>query len=224
LFSFAIDISEDEGEEASSSRAVGITSAEVRAKLEELSALLHQETAQLVDDSDPAKALFKTLRGQIATDAEEILFQATHLESRQLQYQKATQRLADRAAHAQLSEEMMKVKLLANEKHKNIGILQSSGDALKQKISDLSARREALLAELKQVEDALSQARQEESQLPETIKLLEQERNIHGRKALQMKKKLKPVEGSTDDDVKEIEEANQIRLRAISAIHTLLNT
>jgi len=119
---------------------------------------------------------------------------------------------------------MMKVKLLADEKHKNISILQSSGDVLKQKISDLSVRREALLAELKQVEDALSQARQEESQLPETIKLLEQEQNTHGRKALQMKKKLKPVEGSADDDVKEIEEANQIRLRAISAIQALLNT
>ena len=94
----------------------------------------------------------------------------------------------------------------------------------KQKISDLSTRREALLAELRQVEDALSKARQEESQLPETIKLLEQEQNIHGRKVLQMKKKLKPVEGSADDDVKEIEEANQIRLRAISAIQALLNT
>ena len=149
LFSFAIDISEDEGEEASSSRAVGITSAEIRAKLEELSALLHQDTAQLVDDSDPAKVLFKTLRGQIPTDAEEILFQAAHLESRHLQYQKATQHLADRAAHAQLSKEMMKVRLLANEKHKSISILTSSGDVLKQKISDLSVRREALLAELK---------------------------------------------------------------------------
>jgi len=216
LFSFAIDISEDEGEEASSSRAVGITSAEIRAKLEELSALLHQDTAQLIDDSEPAKALFKTLRGQIPADAEEALFQAAHLESRQLQYQKAAQRLADRATHAQLSEEMMKVKLLADEKHKNIGILKSSGDALKHKISDLSAKREALLAELKQVEDALSQAQQEESQLPETIKLLEQERNTQARTTLQMKKKLKPVEGSADEDTKEIEAANQIRLRAIS--------
>jgi len=44
LFSFAIDISEDEGEEASSPRAFGITSAEIRTKLEELSALLHQDT------------------------------------------------------------------------------------------------------------------------------------------------------------------------------------
>jgi len=116
---------------------------------------------------------------------------------------------------------MMKVKLLANEKHKSIGTLESSGDMLKQKISDLSARREVLLAELKQVEEALSQAQQEESQLPDMIKTLEQERNTQARKALQMKKKLKPVEGSADDDMKEIEEANQIRLRAISTIQAL---
>jgi len=158
LFSFAIDISEDEGEEASSSRAIGISSAEIKAKLAELSALLHQDTAQLVDDSDPAKVLFKALRGQIPADAEEILFQAADLESRQLQYQKVVQCLADRAAHTQLSKEMMKVKLLADEKHKSIDVLKSSGDVLKHKISDLSAKREALLAELKQVEEALSQA------------------------------------------------------------------
>jgi len=223
LFSFTIEISDDEDEEARSSRAVGISSAEIRAKLEDLSALLHQDTAQLVDDSDPAKALFKTLRGQIPADAEEILFKAAHLESRQLQYQKAVQRLADRATHAQFSEDMMKVKLHADEKHKSIGILKSSGDVLKQKISDLSAKREALLSELKQVEEALSQAQQEESQLPEAIKTLEQERNIQARKTLQMKKKLQPVEGSADEDMKEIEEADQIRLRAILTIQALLN-
>jgi hypothetical protein len=37
-----------------------------------------------------------------------------------------------------------------------------------------------------------------------------------------MKKKLKPVEGSADEDTREIEEADQIRLRAISVIQTLL--
>jgi len=74
LFSFAIEISDDEGEEASSSQAIVISSVEIRAKLEDLSALLHQDTAQLVDDSDLAKALFKALRGQIPADAEEILF------------------------------------------------------------------------------------------------------------------------------------------------------
>jgi hypothetical protein len=57
----------------------------------------------------------------------------------------------------------MQIKRAADEKHKSIGILQSSGNELKQKISNLSARREALLGELNQVEEALTQAQQEES-------------------------------------------------------------
>jgi len=137
-----------------------------------------------VDDSDPAKVIFKTLCGQILADVEEIFFQAAHLESRQLQYQKAAQRLANRAAYAQLKEEMLQVKYATDEKHKSIGILQSSGDELKQRISNLSARREALLAELKQVEEALTQAHQEESQLPDALKTLQQERDVQARKAL----------------------------------------
>jgi len=55
------------------------------------------------------------------------------------------------------------------------------------------------------------------------LKTLQQERNTKARKALQMKKKLKPVEGSADADIWEIEEANQICLRAISTIQALLN-
>jgi len=223
LFFFAIDISDDEGEEASSSMALGIASAEIKSMLEDLLALLQQDTSQLVDDFDPAKAVFKTLRGQIPTDAEEVLFQAAHLESRQIQYQKAVQRLADTASYGQLKKEMLQVKHAADEKHKSIGTLQSSGVGLKQKISDLSAKREVLLAQLKQVEEALTQAQQEESQLPDTLKNHQQERDAQARKALQMKKKLKPVEGCADEDTQEIEEANQIRLHAISAIQTLLN-
>ena len=53
------------------------------------------------------------------------------------------------------------------------------------------------------------------------LKNLQQESDAQACKALQMK--LKPVEGSADEDTREIEEANQICLRAISAIQTLLN-
>jgi chromosome segregation ATPase len=113
---------------------------------------------------------------------------------------------------------MLQVKHAADEKHKNIGVLQSSGIELKQKISSLSAKREALLAELKQVEETLAQAQQEENQLPNALKTLQQERDAQARKALHMKKKLKPVEGCADEDTRGIEEANQIRLHAISAI------
>ena len=158
MFSFAIDISDDEGEESNSSLVLGIASVEIYSKLEDLLGLLQQDAAQLVDDSDPAKAIFKTLWGQILADAEEMLFQAAHQESRQLQYQKAVQRLANRAAHAQLNEEMLQVKHAADEKHKSIDTLQSSGVELNQKISNLSAKREVLLDKLKQIEEALTQA------------------------------------------------------------------
>ena len=73
------------------------------------------------------------------------------------------------------------------------------------------------------MEEALTQAQQEESQLPDALKTLQQERDVQACKALHMKKKLKPVEGSTDEDIREIEEANQIRLHAISTIQALLN-
>jgi chromosome segregation ATPase len=56
--------------------------------------------------------------------------------------------------------------------------LQTSGADLKQKILDLSAKRTALLTELKEVEAALTHARQEESQLPNAIKAIQQERDI----------------------------------------------
>jgi uncharacterized coiled-coil DUF342 family protein len=185
--------------------------------------LLQQDTAQLVDDSDPAKVIFKTIRGQVPTNIEETLFPAAHLESRQLQYQRATQRIADRAAQTQLKEEMLQLKQTVDEKHKNIDSLKTSSAELKQKISDLSVKRMALLAELKDVEAALTHAKQEESQLPDAIKALQQGRDIQAYKALAVKKKLRPVEGVADEDIKEIEEADQIRLCKISAIQSLLN-
>ena len=87
-------------------------------------ALLQQDTAQLVDDSDLAKAIFKTLHSQSPTDVKEVLFQTAHLDSRQLQYQNATQCLADRATQAELKEKMFQVKHIADEKHKSIGTSQ----------------------------------------------------------------------------------------------------
>ena len=51
------------------------------------------------------------------------------------------------------------MKFVANEKYKSISNLQVSGAELKQKILDVLAKREALLTELKQVKEALTQAK-----------------------------------------------------------------
>jgi hypothetical protein len=78
--------------------------AEVRSKLETLLNLLQQDMAQLVDDSEPTKMIIKKVHGQVPTNIKEAFFQAVHLESRQLQYQKATQCIVDRAAQARLKK------------------------------------------------------------------------------------------------------------------------
>jgi len=74
---------------------------------------------------------------------------------------------------AQVKEEMLQLKHTADDKHKSIISLQTSGAELKQKISELLVRKEALLAELKEVEEALTHAEHEESQLPNAIKILQ---------------------------------------------------
>ena len=72
----------------------------------------------------------------------------------------------------------------------------------------MSVRKKALLAELKEVEEALTRVAHEECQLPDDIKILQQERDGQAREALAVKKKVKPVEGSANEDTKEIEEAD----------------
>jgi hypothetical protein len=54
--------------------ALGTVLIEVKSKLENLLSLLQQDTAQMVDDSDPAEIIFKTVRGQSPTNVEEALF------------------------------------------------------------------------------------------------------------------------------------------------------
>jgi hypothetical protein len=58
---------------------------------------------------------------------------------------------------------MLQLRQITDEKHKSISNLQTSGADLKQKILDLSAKRTALLAELEEVETALTHARKEEN-------------------------------------------------------------
>lgn len=85
--------------------------------------LLQQDTTHLVDDSNPTKMIFKTVRGHVPTNIDEALFYAAHLGSQEVQYQRGAQHIANRAAQAQLKEEMLQLKQTLDEKHKNINSL-----------------------------------------------------------------------------------------------------
>ena len=56
------------------------------------------------------------------------------------------------------------------------------------------------------------------SQIQPTITKLEERKQEQARQAYQLHKSLQPVPGSAEDENKAIQEANEIRLRAINAI------
>ena len=128
LFSFVVDVPED-GEEESSARTSTI-SAEMKPKFERLLLLLQQDTSLLVQDSSAVKAIFKEIQDRLPADIEEVVFQAAFLEGWQLQYGRASRRIADRAAQAGLDAEILKFKRIADDKHEDVKRLEASSTVL----------------------------------------------------------------------------------------------
>ena len=75
---------------------------------------------------------------------------------------------------------------------------------------------------MKKVDEALTSITAQKAELPNTLRNLQQERDADAREAFRVKRKINPVGGSADADAKEMDEIEQIRLRAISTIQSLL--
>ena len=60
------------------------------------------------------------------------------------------------------------------------------------------------------------------SQFPSAFQQLEVEKQVQAHQTYQLHKSLKPILGSTEADNKEIQDADDIRLRAISLIQNAL--
>ena len=82
----------------------------------------------------------------------------------------------------------------------------------------MEAKRERLIKELEQVNQEIADVDNKISQLPTALQQLEAEKQEQARHTYQLHKSIKIVPGSTEADVKEIQDANDIRLRAISVI------
>ena len=88
--------------------------------------------------------------------------------------------------------------------------------------TDLESRGELLTKELEQVNQEIVNVSNKLSQLPSALKQLEVEKQEQARQAYQLHKSLQPISGSADDDNREIQEADEILLRAINVIQNSL--
>ena len=86
----------------------------------------------------------------------------------------------------------------------------------------LEAKRDRLLQELSQVNQAIDTADHDLSQIPLAIVRLEEDKQKYARQAYQLHKSLQPIPSSSVDNNQVIENIDQIRLRAIKVIQEAL--
>ena len=106
---------------------------------------------------------------------------------------------------------------------KIISLTQSKTD-MEQSKRDLEAKWERLTKELEHVNQKIVDVDYKLSQLPSVLQQLEVEKQEQARQTYQLHKSLKPIPGSAEADNKEIQEADDIRLCAISVIQNALGS
>ena len=95
---------------------------------------------------------------------------------------------------------------------------------MEQSKRDPEAKRERLTKELEQVNQEIADVDNKLSQLPTTLQQPEAEKQEQARQTYQLHKSIKTVPGSAKADIKEIQDADDIRLRAIFVIQNALGS
>jgi len=152
------------------------------------------------------------------------LHPAAYIESRQIPVLRAQKRLSNQLHQEQTIKQRDDLKSLVEvTRGKIISLTQSKTD-MEQSKRDLEAKREHLTKELEQVNQEIADVDNRLSQLPSALQQLEVEKQEQARQTYQLHKSLKPIPGSVEADNREIQEADDIRLRAISVIQNALGS
>ena len=225
MFSFPIGSPvADEEEVQSAQPSASIISEEIKAKLLSILDILdRQELSQLVQDAEPIRAIFKSLKGQLPIEVEKALAPVAFFEGQQYQFLEATQRISARAIQEQQAKEAEEHADRAKDIHRQIKMLDEARPLIETEINRLEAKRADLLRELDRINEAIESEKKKLEDLPSTIQSLKQERSRLGTQAISLRKKMKPVEGSAEEDHQIVESANQTRNQASAAIRAFLN-
>jgi chromosome segregation ATPase len=110
----------------------------------------------------------------------------------------------------------------ANDIKARVETLENSHPILASEIDRLKARRVALRKELEAVTLVLAEEEKKLEQLPNVIEKMKADMKTPIREAIHLHKLIKPIPGFAEDDQREIDEVDQIRLHAVDAIQSFL--
>jgi len=166
----------------------------------------------------------KSLKGTLPESLEEALHPAAYIESHQISVLKAQKRLSDHLHQEQMIKQRDDLKNLVETTRGKIASLTQSKADMEQSIRDLELKRECLIKELEQVTQEIADVDNKLSPLPSALQQLETEKQEQAGQTYQLHKSIKPIPGSTEADNKEIQDTDDIRLRAIFVIQNALGS
>nr|ABF96294.1 hypothetical protein LOC_Os03g26690 [Oryza sativa Japonica Group] len=207
LFSFDIKDYLDETEEDTTSKALASLSDDVKRTLEDISHRLEESSLDtLVVDYGSIRARLHKIQALIPNELANALTPAVYLEQHQFKLEKAKQRLADHRERKDIE-----------------ATIQLSEGPIKSNIDRLEARKIELIAQLEECNAELALEQKKLADLPKAIEEQKSQLKSAIRNVVDMTKSLKVIPGTDAQDVQALEEVEQIRQRAISAIQRYLS-
>ncbi len=222
LFSFDIRDYLDEGEEDTTSKALAPLSYDVKTILEDISHRLEASSLDsLVVDCGLIRTWLLEIQALIPDELADILTPAVYLEQHQFKLVKAKLRLAERRERKDIEATIQVNRQLVHEEKAKLD--QLSEGSIKSNIDQLEARKIELLAQLQECNAELDIEHKKLADLPKSVE--EQKARLKSaiKNVADLTKSLKVIPGIDAQDAQAIEEVEQIRQKAMSAIQRYLS-
>nr|AAO73220.1 hypothetical protein Os03g45040 [Oryza sativa Japonica Group]AAP68411.1 hypothetical protein [Oryza sativa Japonica Group]ABF97944.1 hypothetical protein LOC_Os03g45040 [Oryza sativa Japonica Group] len=223
LFSFDIkDYLDEETEDDTTSKSLVPLSDDVKKTLEDISHRLEASSLDnLVVNCGPIRTRQHEIQALIPDELADILTPAIYLEQHQFRLEKAKLRLAERRERKEIEATIQANRQLVHEEKAKLD--QLSEGPIKSNIDRLEARKIELLAQLQECNAELVLEHKKLADLPKSVE--EQKARLKSaiKNVADLTKSLKVIPRTDAQDAQVIEEVEQIRQRAISAIHQYLS-
>nr|ABA97209.1 hypothetical protein LOC_Os12g14050 [Oryza sativa Japonica Group] len=220
LFSFDIkDYLDEETEEDTTSKSLAPLSDNVKKTLEDISHRLEASSLDsLVVNCGPIRTRLHEVQALIPDELADVLTPAVYLEQHQ---EKAKLRLAERRERKDIEATIQANRQLVHEEKSKLD--QLSEGPIKSNIDRLEAHKIELLAQLEECNTELDMEHKKLADLPKSVE--EQKARLKSaiKNVADLTKSLKVIPRTDTQDAQAIEEVEQMRQRAISAIQQYLS-
>ncbi len=215
------DYFDEEVEEKITSKTLVPLDDDVKRTLEDISHQLESSLDNLVVDCGSIRARFAEIQALVPDDLANTISPAMYLEQHQFKLEKAKQRIADRRERRDIEATIQANRQTVHEEKAKLD--QLSVGPILTNIDRLEARRIDLIAQLEECNAELALEQKKLADLPKAVEEQKSRLKSAIRNVADLTKSLKVIPGTDAQDIQAIEEADQIRQRAVSAIQRYLS-